>query len=273
MGIALTISQCRHAKNPSVKQPKSVTAQIACSANGYSAKYYEFKGDPYQTIILDNASMAKFDKLVGDSGNQALTDIQQLTCLEELWIHSSWKQIDGRNTIIGNITNLNPLTKLTQLKSLWLGDIIGVSDFSPLSALTNLTDLIIRNSPIVDLSPLGSLVNLRSLAIQSRQSREWTQEKVAPNIAPLANLANLEFLAITLDTPIDLTPLYNLKHLRDLIINGDWAGLDVDSKWLSPTKKTSYPPEIINLKKALPQLKIDFGESGLIQNLPTNFIQ
>jgi len=49
--------------------------------------------------------------------------------------------------------------------------------------------------------------------------------------------------------------------------------LDVGYTWWAPIKKTSYPPEIINLKKALPNLEINFGEGGLIQNLPTNFIQ
>ncbi|WP_395322695.1 MucBP domain-containing protein [Levilactobacillus parabrevis] len=56
----------------------------------------------------------------------------------------------------GNIRNVSPLRKLTQLKTLWLSN-NQISDVSPLAGLTNLTELQLHDNFIADFSSLKNV--------------------------------------------------------------------------------------------------------------------
>lgn len=56
----------------------------------------------------------------------------------------------------GNIRNVSPLRKLTQLKTLWLSN-NQISDVSPLAGLTNLTELQLHDNFIADFSSLKNI--------------------------------------------------------------------------------------------------------------------
>jgi len=258
LGIALITSQCSHTKNSFTQSAKTITAQIACSSNGYTAVYYPFKGSPYQEIILENASgedssLDKFMHTQIKYGNQALADIQGLTCLESLDIFDIGKK---------NITDLTPLAKLKHLKHLSMGG-TQVTDLTPVSHLTELTELGIYDSPISQLPSLTSLTNLKWLTVcdTTTSGSISASPNTLTDITPIRDLSNLTDLTLCFDQPVDLTPLYNLKKLQEVSFYGAWPNLAFNAIQVNPLPK-HYPQQIVELKQALPQTKILFGESS-----------
>ena len=82
-------------------------------------------------------------------------DISDLTGIEYC-VNLYHLDLDGNQ-----ISDISPLSGLTNLGILGLGGGIQISDISPLSSLTNLEVLTLSNSQITDLSPLSNLINLQ----------------------------------------------------------------------------------------------------------------
>ena len=149
---------------------------VACSSNGYNAVYYPYKDSPYQEIVLEYASGegSSFDRFletrIKSGGNQALVDIQGLTCLDNLEIFDT----GGTG---GTITNLAPLSKLINLKNLMIDD-ADINDLAPLSKLTKLEDLNIELNQPVDLTVLNNLKQLKRLKVCG----QWVNESCSVGI-------------------------------------------------------------------------------------------
>jgi Leucine Rich repeats (2 copies) len=126
-----------------------------------------------------------------------LTPLAKLGKLEFLNLYS--------NTVISDI---RPLSGLTNLQMLWLGE-NSISNFAPLSGLRNLTHLDINRNLISDLRPLASLTNLKFLALQVNQIRDLTG---------LSGLTNLEYLDLGWNLISDLSPLSGLPNLQKLLL-------------------------------------------------------
>ena len=108
-----------------------------------------------------------------------------------------------------DLTNgeIAPLQYMTNLKILNLGG-NQISDLKPLSNLTNLTHLsLYDNKQIYDLRPLSNLTNLARLSLYYNQISDLT---------PLSKLANLEWLELSGNQISDLKPLKNLTKLKYL---------------------------------------------------------
>lgn len=166
--ILLAIYMSGYWNNNITTQPTTPTeTQTACSSNGYNAVY-----DPSPTFLnngrsginLENASRIKkgsissWDKFltaVKRTGNQALVDIQGLTCLTNLSILTDDKE---------KITDISPLAKLVNLKFLYI-DHANLKDISPLSHLLKLEDLSIDLEYPVDLTALYGLTELKELYV------------------------------------------------------------------------------------------------------------
>ena len=111
--------------------------------------------------------------------------------------------------IFGNpIVDLSPLSGLTNLTDLFMSRGV-IVDLSPLSGLTNLTDLNLRSNSVVDVSPLAGLTNLSSLDLGSN---------AVVDISPLAGLTNLSSLDLGSNAVVDISPLAGLTNLQRLII-------------------------------------------------------
>lgn len=124
-----------------------------------------------------------------------LTGLEHATQLEELrlWQHRE-------------IHDISPLTGLTQLRKLGLGDNV-IRDISPLTGLTELRELHLGSNQISDLSPLAGLTQLWNLALYRNQIRD---------ISPLAGLTQLSILHLAENQISDISPLAGLTQLRDL---------------------------------------------------------
>ena len=119
-----------------------------------------------------------------------------------------------------NLTNgaIVPLQYLTNLEILDLGG-NQISDLTPLSNLTNLTQLkVYDNSRIRDLTPLSDLANLTRLSLYYNQISDLT---------PLSKLTKLEWLELSGNQISDLKPLENLTNLKWLGVKNnlieDWS--------------------------------------------------
>ncbi|EBF5117001.1 hypothetical protein FH008_13480, partial [Listeria monocytogenes] len=120
------------------------------------------------------------------SGMEHLTNLTNLTLNE--------------NPTLSDISPLSGLTKLTNLKI----DSSNVSDISPLSGLTNLTSLSLRNNQISDISPLSGLTKLTDLILNNNQISD---------VGPLGNLPNLLDLEMRSNQISDVSPLSTLPKV------------------------------------------------------------
>ena len=163
--LAIWPTQCALTK-PSSTQINQ--AAVACSSNGYNAVYYPdttwFNIRP--GINLENimghlgeksfiSSQDKFLTAVKKTGNQALVDIQGLTCLTNLDITIENKE---------KITDISPLAKLVNLKFLTIPH-ADLQDISPLGHLSQLEYLSIDLEHPVDLTVLYGSKKLKELDV------------------------------------------------------------------------------------------------------------
>lgn len=108
---------------------------------------------------LTNESQEKLENALKEQGDSALWGISDLDCLGTL------------DLSITGISDLSPLSKLTNLKDLFLTS-TGVSDLSPLIGLTKLQTLSLSATPVRDISPLMNLENLNILTLLDTQVSE-----------------------------------------------------------------------------------------------------
>ncbi|MEP0838891.1 leucine-rich repeat domain-containing protein [Coleofasciculus sp. FACHB-64] len=105
-----------------------------------------------------------------------------------------------------NINDLSPLSGLTNITQLYL-HYNQITELSPLSGLTNLTRLELNGNRIYDLSPLSGLTNLTQLYLRSNQITE---------LSPLSGLTNLTYLELNNNRINDLSLLSELTNLTHL---------------------------------------------------------
>ena len=131
-----------------------------------------------------------------------ITDVAPLTKLTQL---TELYLIDNQ------IIDVAPLAKLTQLTELYLS-YNQIIDVAPLANLTQLTRLDLRSNQIIDVAPLANLTQLEGLSLISNQIID---------VAPLANLTQLEGLSLISNQITDVAPLANLVQLTELSLNGN----------------------------------------------------
>ncbi|MDE0453144.1 MAG: leucine-rich repeat domain-containing protein [Gammaproteobacteria bacterium] len=127
------------------------------------------------------------------------SQIRDLTGLEfaislkdELWLREN------------EISDLSPLSRLTNLQSLVLSD-NAVADISPLADLTSLVRLSLAKNRIRDVSPLGNLPLLTGLSLS---------ENEISNVEPLANVTALRTLHLGANDIEDISAMTSLTNLE-----------------------------------------------------------
>ncbi len=167
-------------------------------------------------IPLTQAYMRQLTRL--DAGNKhvtTLTGLEHAVNLTELNL--------ARNNISDLIPIVSPLTNLTQLTELHLGG-NQIENIGPLANLIQLKVVHLDYTAIVDVGPLAHLTNLefidlrRNLIINVRPLANLTQltelnlyNNRIVDVSPLANLTNLEVLDIRVNPVTNLTPLDGLS--------------------------------------------------------------
>ncbi len=121
------------------------------------------------------------------------------------------------------MTDLQPLAALTNLRHLGLSFCTGVTDLQPLASLTNLEflDLSVCTG-VTDLQPLAGLADLRSLDLRGCTG--------VTDLRPVARLANLRHLRLAFCTRVtDLQLLAGLTNLELLDLSGCTGLTDLES--------------------------------------------
>lgn len=135
--------------------------------------------------------------------------LHQLTMISEI-------NIDGND----NITNLEPLSKLTNLKEIQADGTL-ISDISPLSELIDLKVLSCANTRVSDLRPLHSLVQLEKLDCSNT---------LLDSLDGLNSLDRLEVLNIDKTGVDKIQPLMGCKSLRIIYCDNTKVGkVDIDN--------------------------------------------
>lgn len=133
-------------------------------------------GNNPQTNIAVLQSLTQLKKLnLSQLGmtNQDLRLVSNMTNLQNLAIDFN-----------GNISDLSPLSRLSQLTDLDFSK-DAVSDLTPLQPLVQLVNLTLSNNLVTDLKPLQGLMQLSNLTILRNQVRD---------LSPLKNLSKLTYL-------------------------------------------------------------------------------
>ena len=135
------------------------------------------------------------------------------------------------------ISNLSPLSGLTQLTDLDLRH-HRITDISALSGLTNLQDLKLNDNQISDISALRGLTQLTTLVLP--------RNKIS-DISVLRGLKRLYYLSLAHNQISDISALRGLTRLGNLFLNGNQisdfspiAGLSIRNKKIGDQRP---PPE------------------------------
>lgn len=130
------------------------------------------------------------------------------------------------------LSDISPLSVLTRLTELNLSE-TDVSDISPLAGMTHLLDLFLSGTLVNDISPLAGLTSLRELDLVGTAvsdigplggltslRRLYLSRTSVEDISSLAGLENLESLHLKDCDVSDYRPLLGLRKLRYLSISG-----------------------------------------------------
>ena len=161
-------------------------------------------GRGYTNVLNDITSLAPMTSLknLGISNN-AINDLSPLTGMTNLETLSLFSNV---------INDLSPLTGMTKLTLLHLGH-NEISVLTPLTGLTSLRSLDLSNSPLItDFAPLSELSNLETLSLSYSRIRD---------ISSLAVLNNITSLELSGNEIRDLTPLSSLTNLGRLSLNSN----------------------------------------------------
>ena len=129
-------------------------------------------------------------------------------------------RLEARNVNISNLTGLEGATNLTTLNlsdeyveagGCWINS-NSVSDLSPLSGLTKLTELWLQRNAISDISAVARLTNLKMLGLNGN---------LVSDISPVTELTNLTELYLSDNHISDISPVAGLTNLTSLDLDGN----------------------------------------------------
>jgi len=183
--------------------------------------------------LIRNDSLASVQTLANMTWlKQLLIQDEPFTTLHEI---SGLSGLEALTVIDTPLRNADFLTGLKQLKTLEISGCYDLLTLPSLKGLTSLESLTLKSSEL-DQSPIADLTGLKTLSLYYTDSllplkelKNLTSLTLAPymdvdDVSPLANLSNLEYLKIGIDTAAeldDLSPIGKLKNLKILDLGGD----------------------------------------------------
>ncbi len=155
------------------------------------------------------AEMATLMRL--EAPNSRIRDLTGIEYATELTVLNLGDVFINGNRINSNdITDISPLSGLTKLTELYLHRNM-IYDIAPLSNLTALEKLdVSANFHISDISPLSGMTRLRTLYLYTNEISD---------LSPLSGLTDLRWLSLSNNLIWDLSPLSGLTELRGLALN------------------------------------------------------
>ena len=210
--------------------PTLGTNTVSVSAEGFSVTFNAEAGAPVdipdvnlRAAIEDAlrvmpgtpiapAEMANLTRLEAKNANISdLTGLEGAISLTNLDLSDEYVETENRHVNSNSVSDLSPLSGLTTLTELWLQR-NAISDLSPLTGLTNLTRLSLGGNPISDISPLAGLTNLTEL---------WLWENNISDISPLASLIKLKRLDIPQNSISNISMVAGLINLTRLNVDNN----------------------------------------------------
>lgn len=168
---------------------------------------------------------------LNNKGIKDLTGLEYAINLKELSVK------EGREEFRGNgISDLTPISGLTQLESLSIGGIGNyVSDLSPIANLTNIKHLDLGGNPITDLSPIANftqlefinfddsvpLTDISVLADMEQLRAVFMWGPRFRDMSPLVNLPNIEIINLCGNEISEIPSLKNAPKLKELYVFGN----------------------------------------------------
>ena len=165
------------------------------------------KGDP-----ITPSEMATLTRLEARNVNISnLTGLEGATNLTTLNLSDEYVEAGGRWINSNSVSDLSPLSGLTKLTELWLQR-NAISDISPVAGLTNLTTLDLGGNSITNISAIAGLTKLTWLAI-------WGTP--ISDISPVAALTKLTTLGLGDNNISDISPIAGLTNLTGLYLSSN----------------------------------------------------
>ena len=211
--------------------PLTVTAQVIDIPDSNLRAAVEKTLGKASGAIITTADMVKLTELTAQNANISdLTGLEAATNLTRLDLGAEYVEAEGRSINSNSVSDLSPLTDLTNLTWLSLRN-NSISDISALSGLTKLTQLELRHNSITDTSPLVGLTNLTELTLNGNNISDISAvagltdlrglgvaENNISDISAVAGLTNLTWLAVTDSSISDISAVAGLTNLT-------WLGL------------------------------------------------
>ena len=166
-----------------------------------------------------------------NQGIKDLTGLEYAINLKELFVREQREEFRGNG-----ISDLSPISGLTQLESLNIGGIGNhVSDLSPIANLTNIKYLHLGGNPITDLSPIANFtqlegiyfddnVPLTDISVLAGMENLISVGMWGPrfrDMSPLVNLPNIEILDLCGNEISEIPSLKNAPKLKELYVFGN----------------------------------------------------
>ena len=177
-------------------------------------------------VYVEGEALTLFNKGIKD-----LTGLEYAINLKELFVREQREEFRGNG-----ISDLSPISGLTQLESLNIGGIGNhVSDLSPIANLTNIKHLHLGGNPITDLSPIANFTQLETFGFDDkvpltdisvlagmenlREVHMWGPR--FRDMSPLVNLPNIEVLNLCGNEISEIPSLKNAPKLKNLYVFGN----------------------------------------------------
>ena len=140
-----------------------------------------------------------------------LTGLEGATNLRKLDLSPEYVEAENRSINSNSVSDISPLTGLTKLWFLNLRN-NSVSDISAVAGLTNLTSLDLRTNSISDISAVAGLTNLTSLDLENNS---------VSDISAVAGLTNLTKLYLYNNSVSDISAVAGLTNLTKLYLDNN----------------------------------------------------
>lgn len=212
------------------------------------AKVREAMGKPEGDITMAEAeAVERFDFKVEDPGDSSTPRITDISALQY------FKNLKSLDLSYHQVEDLSPLAGMKSLEALYYFDARSVKDFSALSELTGMMDLIIASDSFTN-------ADMQKLAGMTKMELLWIQGgKGLTDISAVANFKNLYRLNIENSGVSDLSPVAGITSLVEVYLLGSDVSdvsplkdlVNLKSLYLEGSPVTDYSP----LKGIYPQLE------------------
>jgi len=172
-----------------------------CALYGYKGKYKDFENAKLTKRDLRRIWYLSPEVCQAHDNTEKGVKVRKLEGLEHA------ENLEYLSLVNQLVEDLTPISNLTKIKTIKLKG-TRVTDFAPLANLVNLEDADLSGLHPKSTAPLKNLVNMKKI------------ELICEDLDFVTNMVKLEILVADHSTVSDLSPLVNLKNLKELRIDG-----------------------------------------------------